>query len=228
MKHVPKHRAPKASPLEAPARSARRAVIFSGVAVAATGVAVSGGMIGADADQSVAQGSAVSAQAVAPMSTISLDQAKEKVLGTTTEAADLTRRTPVVSRSDQRDAADPLKQVALTDDVGQAMTASQNLSDSDPRDIARALLADYGFSADQFSCLDSLYVRESNWNPTADNPTSSAYGIPQALPGSKMASAGADWATNPVTQIRWGLGYIQDRYGSPCGAWGHSQSVGWY
>jgi hypothetical protein len=62
----------------------------------------------------------------------------------------------------------------------------------------------------------------------ADNPNSSAYGIPQALPGSKMASAGPDWANNPITQIRWGLGYIADRYGSPCGAWGHSQSHGWY
>ncbi|HYH34650.1 MAG TPA: lytic transglycosylase domain-containing protein, partial [Nocardioides sp.] len=74
----------------------------------------------------------------------------------------------------------------------------------------------------------SLYTRESNWTWNADNPTSSAYGIPQALPGEKMASAGADWETNPVTQIRWGLGYIQDRYGSPCGAWAHSESHGWY
>ncbi len=91
-----------------------------------------------------------------------------------------------------------------------------------------ALLGEFGFSSDQFGCLDSLYTRESNWNVYADNPSSSAYGIPQSLPGEKMASAGADWATNPVTQIRWGLGYIQDRYGSPCGAWGHSESVGWY
>jgi len=61
----------------------------------------------------------------------------------------------------------------------------------------------------------------------AANP-SGAYGIPQALPGSKMASAGADWATNPATQITWGLGYITSRYGTPCGAWGQSQSAGWY
>ena len=97
-----------------------------------------------------------------------------------------------------------------------------------PRTIARALLSAYGWDADQFGCLDSLWERESHWNPHADNPNSSAYGIPQALPGSKMASAGADWADNPVTQIKWGLGYIQDRYGSPCGAWGHSQSHGFY
>ncbi|MCB8954873.1 MAG: transglycosylase SLT domain-containing protein [Nocardioides sp.] len=86
----------------------------------------------------------------------------------------------------------------------------------------------FGFSSDQFGCLDSLWMRESGWNPSAQNASSGAYGIPQSLPGSKMASAGADWATNPATQIKWGLGYIQDRYGSPCGAWGHSESYGWY
>ncbi len=90
------------------------------------------------------------------------------------------------------------------------------------------MLSSYGWGMDQWSCLDSLWQRESNWNHTAMNPSSGAYGIPQSLPGSKMASAGADWQTNPATQIRWGLGYIQGRYGSPCGAWGHSQARGWY
>jgi hypothetical protein len=80
----------------------------------------------------------------------------------------------------------------------------------------------------QFSCLDKLFTRESGWNTYATNPSSGAYGIPQALPASKMASAGADWKTNPFTQVRWGLNYIANRYGSPCGAWAHSQSVGWY
>ena len=68
----------------------------------------------------------------------------------------------------------------------------------------------------------------SSSRPHADNPSSSAYGIPQALPGSKMASAGSDWESNPATQIEWGLGYIADIYGTPCGAWDHSQSNGWY
>ena len=72
-----------------------------------------------------------------------------------------------------------------------------------------------------------LWNRESGWRTTAQN-SSGAYGIPQALPGSKMASAGADWRTNAATQIKWGLGYISGRYGTPCGAWGHSQSTGWY
>lgn len=85
-----------------------------------------------------------------------------------------------------------------------------------------------GWGPEQFDCLVSLWNKESGWNTYANNPSSGAYGIPQALPGSKMASAGADWATNPATQITWGLGYIQARYGDPCGAWGHSQRVGWY
>lgn len=97
----------------------------------------------------------------------------------------------------------------------------------DPKSVARILLADRGWSG-QFGCLDSLWTRESGWNYQAMNPSSGAYGIPQALPGSKMASAGADWRTNPVTQMRWGLDYIASRYGTPCAAWGHSQNTGWY
>ncbi|MUL39758.1 lytic transglycosylase domain-containing protein [Streptomonospora sp. PA3] len=98
----------------------------------------------------------------------------------------------------------------------------------DPKAIARSMLADYGWSADQFSCLEPLWEKESGWDHTAQNPSSGAYGIPQALPGSKMATAGSDWQTNPATQIEWGLGYIEDRYGSPCEAWSHSQANGWY
>jgi hypothetical protein len=90
-----------------------------------------------------------------------------------------------------------------------------------------AMLASYGWSSSQFSCLAPLWQRESGWNVYAGDP-SGAYGIPQALPGSKMASAGADWQTNAATQIRWGLSYIQARYGSPCAAWAHSQATGWY
>ncbi|MEU2899424.1 lytic transglycosylase domain-containing protein [Streptomyces sp. NPDC006967] len=82
--------------------------------------------------------------------------------------------------------------------------------------------------ADQFQCFSNIVERESSWNYTADNPTSDAYGLVQALPGSKMSSAGADWATNPATQIKWGLGYMDGRYGSPCGAWSFWQANHWY
>lgn len=98
----------------------------------------------------------------------------------------------------------------------------------DPRGVARLLVREKGWSDEQFSCLDQLWTKESGWKHTADNPTSSAYGIPQALPGSKMSSFGEDWRTNPVTQIRWGLDYIDRVYGSPCAAWAKSRSSNWY
>jgi hypothetical protein len=94
--------------------------------------------------------------------------------------------------------------------------------------IAFSLLPDYGFSASaQFGCLNDIWTRESNWIYNAEN-ASGAYGIPQALPGSKMASAGPNWETDPTTQIKWGLGYIQATYGTPCNAWAFWQANGWY
>ncbi|WEK62638.1 MAG: phospholipase [Candidatus Microbacterium colombiense] len=86
----------------------------------------------------------------------------------------------------------------------------------------------YGWGADQFSCLSSLWTKESGWNYQAYNADGGATGIPQALPGSKMASAGSDWQTNAATQIAWGLDYISRGYGSPCSAWSHSQAMNWY
>ena len=96
------------------------------------------------------------------------------------------------------------------------------------RQIGCTLALEAGFSLQDVGCLVSLWNRESGWNPKAKNPSSGAYGIAQAVPGSKMASFGADWQTNPVTQIKWGLSYIKSRYKTPCGAWAHSQSTGWY
>ena len=83
-------------------------------------------------------------------------------------------------------------------------------------------------SPTQYQCLVSLWNRESHWNYKAHNGGSGAHGIPQALPGSKMRTAGADWRTNPVTQIVWGLGYVKARYSTPCGALSHFHSHGWY
>jgi len=93
---------------------------------------------------------------------------------------------------------------------------------------AQGMLGRYGWSSGQFSCLSPLWERESGWSVTAENPGSGAYGIPQALPGSQMASAGPDWRTDAATQITWGLGYIRGRYGSPCAAWAHEEAYGWY
>ncbi len=93
--------------------------------------------------------------------------------------------------------------------------------------IAYKMLASFGFSTSQFGCLNDIWTRESGWRYNAEN-ASGAYGIPQALPGSKMASAGSDWMTNPATQIKWGLGYIKAVYGTPCDAWSFWQAHEWY
>jgi hypothetical protein len=92
------------------------------------------------------------------------------------------------------------------------------------------MLGDFGWGAGQFSCLDRLWIGESNWNYRASNSSSGAYGIPQALPGSKMGTVAADWRDNPATQIEWGLGYIKRSYGSPCNALAQWQgrSPHWY
>jgi hypothetical protein len=107
-------------------------------------------------------------------------------------------------------------------------TAAASTPSGTPKQIAKQILSQYGWSGSQFSCLSPLWEHESGWKVTAENAGSGAYGIPQALPGSQMTSAGGDWQTNAATQIKWGLTYIHDRYGSPCGAWAHEQSSNWY
>lgn len=96
------------------------------------------------------------------------------------------------------------------------------------RQTARNMLGRFGWGARQFTPLDKLWNRESSWNKYAYNPSSGAYGIPQAVPGSKMASAGTNWRSNATTQIRWGLRYIKSRYGYPRRAWYHELDYGWY
>lgn len=108
-------------------------------------------------------------------------------------------------------------------------TSAQAPNITSAQEYAKSYIStQYGWGQDQFECLVNLWNRESGWRYTAKNPSSGAYGIPQSLPGSKMASAGADWQTNPETQIRWGVSYIQKRYETPCGAWGAFNKKGWY
>ncbi|MFT4286055.1 lytic transglycosylase domain-containing protein [Nocardioides sp.] len=209
-----KHAAPRHrhATIDAPRKAVRAVVAIGGLAAAATAAVVVGGVAAGSGDASV-----VAATVSAP--------------AWSSQSADVVRREAPVSRSDRREAADPEKAAALAAAAQtevQAISETVDAATGDPKAIASALLADYGWSSSQFDCLDKLWERESHWNPLAHNASSGAHGIPQALPGSKMASVGADWATNPVTQIKWGLGYIQARYGSPCAAWGHSQSHGWY
>jgi uncharacterized protein YabE (DUF348 family) len=126
----------------------------------------------------------------------------------------------------------PVTQVVLIGTKEPTKPAPSVSVDVDPgsaQGIAKQMMLDsYGWGDDQLACLISLWNRESGWRVNAANRSSGAYGIPQALPGSKMASAGSDWQTNPATQIKWGLGYISGRYSTPCGAWSAFQSKGWY
>jgi hypothetical protein len=215
-KYVGKHAAPKTHRASAAPRAALRStVVMSTLAVGATGAAVTGGVMG---------GPATTAGAESPASIVPL--AAEVVSAAERESALEGRDDEVVSRTDRRQKADPAKKAALSTDDGQAMTQSERLADADPREIGRALLDDYGFSADQFGCLDSLWVSESDWEVDADNPTSSAYGIPQAL--TQLHDLPADYMTSAESQIRWGLGYIRDSYGSPCSAWSFKQANNWY
>jgi predicted small lipoprotein YifL len=114
---------------------------------------------------------------------------------------------------------------------GGGQTAPLTFPPADPGSAeatAQQLMPNFGFSVSgQYGCLYDLWQRESGWVYDAEN-ASGAYGIPQALPGDKMASAGPDWQTDPATQINWGLGYIKDVYSSPCGAWDHEEADGWY
>jgi hypothetical protein len=224
-----KHRASRAR--RAPRAALKTSLTLSSMAVVATGFAVGSGALSLSADG----GPDASTTSLADVGTAAAgSSALSSGTGAQTEgesevaAAAADRTQALVTRSDNRAKADPLKKDTLSLGAGNTMSRTESLADEDPKVIARALLSTYGWDDEQFGCLDSLWERESHWNVYADNPNSSAYGIPQALPGSKMSSAGADWATNPVTQIKWGLGYIEDRYGSPCSAWGHSESHGFY
>jgi hypothetical protein len=190
-------------------------VLLSGVAVAATGIAVSSGVFAQD--DAVGDGAMASFSAAQP-------QQDESARDT----AALADRESDVSRSDRRTSVDEAKIVSLGQDSGGQETKTEDLTTADPRSIARAMMAEFGFSESEFGCLDALYNSESGWDPHADNPTSSAYGIPQALTGGTHDDLPADYMTNPASQIRWGLEYIRSSYGSPCSAWEFKQANNWY
>ncbi|MFJ4844200.1 transglycosylase SLT domain-containing protein [Streptomyces sp. NPDC088733] len=105
-----------------------------------------------------------------------------------------------------------------------ALVVKASYTTAEVQAMAQGIIGDEA----QFQCFSNIVTRESGWNYTATNSSSGAYGLVQALPGSKMASAGADWRTNPGTQIKWGLKYMNSRYGSPCGAWSFWQNNNWY
>ena len=148
-------------------------------------------------------------------------EAARQAAGLAKAAADRARRAEeAASRKRAEEAARKAAQAAKPYDG--PIPASCN-EYSGNRKIGCALLLEQGFDIAEMPCLDKLWTKESGWNHKAQNGSSGAYGIPQAYPGSKMASVGDDWRTNPATQIKWGLGYIKGRYGTPCEAWAYFQ-----
>ncbi|WP_336318225.1 transglycosylase SLT domain-containing protein [Streptomyces lavendofoliae] len=129
----------------------------------------------------------------------------------------------LVSRLSARPKSVAAGAAVLLSATGAVLGTTAPASAASAQDIAKKMVP-----AGQYQCFSKIVEHESGWNPSATNASSGAYGLVQALPASKMSSAGSDWKTNPATQIEWGLDYMNDRYGSPCGAWNFWQSNGWY
>ncbi|MFF4266774.1 transglycosylase SLT domain-containing protein [Streptomyces virginiae] len=163
----------------------------------------------ADADAKRSAEEAARVQAAEDAKSKKAEAEKEKAEAEAKLKKEREEKEQVASRSAARDAGDFAPQSSYT--VAQVKAIAQQM-----------------VPAGQFQCFSNIINQESTWNYKAVNSSSGAYGLVQALPGSKMASAGADWRTNPATQIKWGLNYMEDRYGSPCSAWSFHQANGWY
>ncbi|GAA2996352.1 aggregation-promoting factor C-terminal-like domain-containing protein [Streptomyces fulvorobeus] len=138
------------------------------------------------------------------------------------EKLEAERKAKAAEEAEKKEAAERASRSSVRD--ASSFSAQGSYSVAEVQAMARSMMP-----ADQFQCFSNIVDRESGWNYKATNPSSGAYGIMQALPGSKMSSAGSDWMTNPATQIKWGLSYMNsDRYGSPCAAWSFWQANHWY
>jgi hypothetical protein len=183
---------------------------------------------------------AVSAYVMAPRSTsvggdlgiipgstafTALENDREQLIALTVAAGTLTSTTkPKLASPGQAAVSNP--NASLSGGIVPVIAAPSNPTGAEA--IAQSVMGSFGFPPQTYySCLYDLWERESSWNVYAENP-SGAYGIPQALPGYKMASAGADWQTDPTTQIKWGLEYIAGKYGNPCAAWDFEETNGYY
>lgn len=155
--------------------------------------------------------------------TVAAQKADSEAQASSTMAQDMDKKVAAVAAEKKKAAETPSGPIAY---AGPIPSSCNEYSGSRATGCALTLSAGYGL--DQFPCLDKLWKKESGWNYKAENRSSGAYGIPQALPGNKMSSAGSDWQNNPATQIKWGLSYIKQRYDTPCKAWAHSEAVGSY
>lgn len=223
-------------------RAIRRPAVTSSVLLAVLATTAAG-VQAADRHQTGSAAFTVSTEAVAQANELSDAQLEDSARlaadrnatnASLAAAQEKDRLAAVVAAKAAAQARQDAAAKAARDEARQALEAQKQAilanAQADPRAAARALLSEFGFDASQFGCLDNLWNGESGWRYNASNGSSGAYGIPQSLPGSKMASVGADWQSNPVTQIRWGLQYIKSSYGTPCGAWNtwEGRSPHWY
>jgi hypothetical protein len=193
---------------------------------AVTGIAVTGYMVLIGPGHMPDSGAAIAAAAISGSQAMTvLEQQRQQII--VMDAASHTMSVVGVPKV----AARPTARAVTASGSGAAGSATVNLPPPNPgtaQAIGYNMLSSFGWSpATYYSCLNNIFSRESGWRYTAEN-ASGAYGIPQALPGSKMATAGADWQTNPATQITWGLRYMRDRYGDPCKAWAYWQAHSYY
>ncbi|MFJ9415957.1 MULTISPECIES: transglycosylase SLT domain-containing protein [unclassified Streptomyces] len=227
--------------------SVRGFAVASATAVTTVGavVGVAAGQpasVNAEATAADATIADIPAGAQAQVQTASLTQQADDA-STQADAASLksaqeaARKAAAETAQSKKDAADEAKAKKEADarkkkELAASRSAERDVSDllgkssytiAETQSLARGMMA-----GDQFQCFSNIVDHESGWNYRATNASSGAYGLVQALPGSKMSSAGSDWQTNPATQIKWGLNYMNDRYGSPCGAWSFWQANSWY
>ncbi|GAA2783427.1 aggregation-promoting factor C-terminal-like domain-containing protein [Streptomyces showdoensis] len=175
-------------------------------------------------DQAQVQVSSLSEQAdvqAAAADSLVRKSAEEAARMQAAKDAEAKKKAADKAEQERKDEAERASRSALRD--ASSFSAQGSYSVSEVKAMARQMIP-----ADQFQCFSNIVDHESSWNYRATNASSGAYGLVQALPGSKMSSAGADWQTNPATQIKWGLSYMDGRYGSPCGAWSFWQANRWY
>lgn len=236
-RHAPRHAAPRPagfSRLTGPAL--RLPVVTAGVAAAVLSTGAVAASVGGGAANAEGLGFAVDGD----ISTASTQESKTEQADAARVAADRSatnaQRAAAAARSAEvervRAASRAKARKAAADKAAREAERKRVLANAqkDPKAVARMLLPEFGFGQGQWRCLDQLWIGESDWRWSVANPSSGAYGIPQSLPGEKMASMGSDWRTNPATQIRWGLDYIKKSYGTPCNALGvwNSRYPHWY
>ena len=234
-RHAPRHAAPRRSIGVRAGSALRSPVLVGGAAVIAVGSAVAFATVGQPQSANAAPlalSGALATESVAEARSQAQDSASRASARTSLSTAVAARTAKVQATERAQALAFAQARKAATEHAARETARRKVLENAqtDPKSAAKMLLPEFGFSADQWSCLETLWTGESGWDWRAENASSGAYGIPQSLPGSKMATIANDWRTNPVTQIRWGLKYIKSSYGTPCnalGAW-NSRYAHWY